>query len=179
MFLKLKEQYSIKDYSTRGLQMSYGNVVDGEFKGIEYHHADTLSVDRIYDVIPYKYRQHFCLTLMKVNTAIPPHTDSGIKTAINFYLNTNNCLTQYYQPNDAARSSQVENQSDGYIYDETKLVRTDSFLAEPTDAYVLDVTVPHSVIPLGDIKSRTAFSLTTAKFSFLEVLIMLRQTGAV
>ena len=178
MFAKLKNQYSIKDYSTRGLQMSYGNEVDGEFKGIEYHYADTLSADKIYEVIPYKYRQDFALHLMRINCAVPPHTDSGITASINFYLNTNNCLTQYYKPNEHAARRQITNQVEGFIFDECELTKTDSFLAEPTDAWLLDVSLPHSVIPLGEMKSRTAFTLATSKHSFNEVIEMLKTTGA-
>jgi len=113
-------------------------------------------------MIPKKYHKDFSITIMKVNAEIPPHTDSGIKSTINFYIQTGNCLTQFYKlATDKPKTKQVKNQSDGVIYNEDDLMRTTSFMAEPGDAWLLDVTVPHSVKPGGNFKERLAIAMSS------------------
>ena len=97
---------------------------------------------------------------MRINTTIPPHTDSGIKSTINIYLKTDNCLTQFYKfKNDKPKTEQVENQTDGFIFDENDLEKTTSFIAKPNEAWLLDVSLPHSVVPQGQFEDRMAVAI--------------------
>jgi len=131
-------------------------------KGIGYYHVDLAKKNELMNLIPKKYHDNFSITMMKVNTEIPPHTDSGIKSTINFYIETGNCLTQFYKlTTDKPKTKQVQNQSDGMIYNEDDLARTTSFVAEPGEAWLLDVTVPHSVKPGGNFKERLAIAMSS------------------
>jgi len=158
MFLKLKNNFDIGKYTLQKEQMFFGE----KGKGIGYYHVDLPKKDELMSLIPKKYHKDFSITMMKVNAEIPPHTDSGIKSTINFYIETGNCLTQFYKlSTDKPKTKQVKNQSDGVIYNEDDLTRTTSFMAEPGEAWLLDVTVPHSVKPGGNFKERLAVAMSS------------------
>jgi hypothetical protein len=53
-----------------------------------------------------------------------------------------------------------------------------SFIAQPSEAYLLDVRVPHNVEPLGgEAKLRKAFSLRSKIHDYGQVYEMLQETG--
>ena len=52
-----------------------------------------------------------------------------------------------------------------------------SFVAQPGEAYMLDVRIPHNVEPLGEAKLRKAFALRTKLYDYGEVYEMLKETG--
>jgi len=157
-FCKLKNTFDIGKYTIEKEQMFFGE----KGKGIGYYHVDLAKKNELMNLIPKKYHDNFSITMMKVNTEIPPHTDSGIKSTINFYIETGNCLTQFYKlTTDKPKTKQVQNQSDGMIYNEDDLARTTSFVAEPGEAWLLDVTVPHSVKPGGNFKERLAIAMSS------------------
>ena len=157
-FCKLKNSFDIGEYTIQKEQMFFGE----NGKGIGYYHVDLPKKDELMGLIPKKYHKDFSITMMRVNKEIPPHTDSGIKCTINFYIETDNCLTQFYKINtDKPKKNQVSNQSDGFVYDENDLMRTTSFTAEPGEAWLLDVTIPHSVKPSGIFKERLAIAMSS------------------
>jgi hypothetical protein len=156
--------------------MKYGETVNGEFKGIEYLLIDTVA-EELWSVIPKKERVNFFMTMMRVNTAIPPHTDSGIQSTINFYIRTDNCLTQFYKlKTNSPKTRQVNNQTDGHIFDINELDVVDAFVAEPNSAWLLDVTQPHAVIPQDKFTERAAIVLSS-KLAYEQVADLLRITG--
>jgi hypothetical protein len=115
---------------------------------------------------------------MEINTMIPPHTDSGIKAAINVYLQTEDCVTQFYDiASENANTYQLTTQTNGVIYEEADLVKSASFIAKPGEIWVLDVTKPHSVKPQGDIKKRVAVTLATDAYDFDQVCDLLKERG--
>lgn len=115
---------------------------------------------------------------MKINTEIPPHTDSGIKFTINCYLQTDNCLTQFYKLNsDNPKLTKLPTQTNGRIYDEADLIKTNSFIAKPNEVWVLDVSQPHGVFPLGEFKERVAITLSSMIYNYNDVCNMLYETG--
>jgi len=157
-FCKLKNTFDIGKYTIQKEQMFFGE----KGKGIGYYHVDLAKKNELMNLIPKKYHDNFSITMMKVNTEIPPHTDSGIKSTINFYIETGNCLTQFYNlTTDKQKTKQMQNQPDGMIYNEDDLARTTSFVAEPGEAWLLDVTVPHSVKPGGNFKERLAIAMSS------------------
>ena len=175
-FQQLKHSFATPDYTIFGSQMRYGETVNGEFKGIEYLLIDTVA-EELWQVIPEDQRDNFFMTMMQVNTAIPPHTDSGIQSTINFYIRTDNCLTQFYRvKTDSPRIKQVDNQTDGHIFDLEDLEPTESFIAEPGTAWLLDITKPHAVIPLGEFSERQAIVLSS-KLPYSQVAALLKITG--
>jgi hypothetical protein len=100
-------------------------------------------------------------------------------TTINFYINTSNCLTQFYSlKTDTPRTHQIENQTDGHLFSIHDLNVEDSFVASPGEVWLLDVTKPHSVQPLqaGPV-DRVALVLQSRKFNFKETVAMLQATG--
>jgi len=52
-----------------------------------------------------------------------------------------------------------------------------SFIANQYDAWVLDVSQPHSVKPIGDITERLGLSLATNTYNYDDVCNMLHETG--
>lgn len=42
------------------------------------------------------------MQLMEVNSYIPPHTDSDTLAVINFYIDTADCITKFYDVKDGA-----------------------------------------------------------------------------
>lgn len=174
MFQKLNKNFEPIIYAvTHGLKTFTGQ--DGQ--GIDYKKIWSPEQDTLLDVIPERYRADFHLTIMKINTRIPPHTDTEIVTTINFYIDTDNCRTVFYRAKPNARTFQIANQTDGYIFNEEDLEELDSFVAEPTEAWVLDVKQVHSVEPQGELKLRRAVTLGTRDHNYEAVCEMLRETG--
>jgi hypothetical protein len=157
-FCKLKNSFDVGEYTILKEQIFFG----AEGKGIGYYEIDLVERSNLLSIIPKEYHAEFSITLMAVNTEIPPHTDSGIKSTINFYIKTDDCLTQFYALNKGQpKTIQVENQSDGVIYDEKDLIKTNAFTAKPSEAWLLDVTVPHSVKPGNNFKDRFAIAMSS------------------
>ena len=162
MFCKLKDDFKIDDYQIMEERMSFKDMIDGQLKGISYHRVSSNKESEIMAMIPTEYQQYFDLNLMYVDVAIPPHTDSGIKSTINFYIKTDDCLTQFYEFNtNSPKTRQVDNQSDGFLFNENDLIKTDSFVAKPNEVWLLDVSKPHSVQPQTKFNSRLAIALSS------------------
>jgi len=170
MFAKLKVNLGKLEYSQLDKQIDYGNV-------ISYFNVALPKLDEVMGVIPEKYRSAFSMSVMKINAGVPAHTDSGIKTTINFYVKTPPCKTQFYRTPVEPTTYQILNQTNGVLFDEKDLEATGSFVAEEGDVWVLDVTKPHSVQPLEDLEERVAVTLATNTYYFDEVCSMLNDTG--
>lgn len=176
-FKKLNTKFTANDYDVLNSRIKFGDYVEGEFKGIEYFNIDYDNRNSLFGLIPEKYRENFCLTLMKINTIVPPHTDTGINVTINFYLQTDDCITQFYRFKNNPNKRQVMNQIDGFIFEESDLEKTGNFIAEKYDVYVLDVSQPHSVYSIGELKERLGLSLATNTYTYEQVCNMLIETG--
>ena len=172
-FKKLKSSFFPKHYDILNSRIKFGETINDEFRGIEYFDI-SFDTKNLLKVIPSNYRQDFCVTLMKINTEVPPHTDSGIKVTLNYYYETGDCVTTFYKFKDASKKYQIENQTDGFIYDEKYLEETGAFQAKPYEAWILDVSQPHSVKGVGN---RVAISLATNTYSYEQVCNMLIETG--
>lgn len=168
MFRILKKQFSNLDYTQRGKQISYGDV-------ITYYDAE-LAGGGVWFTIPLRYRSDFHLSLLKISGAVPPHTDSQVKTSINFYIEPGDYRTTFYTPEPKAVKRQIENQTNGYIFSQEELANRGSFIAKPGDAYLLGIDRVHDVQGSGE---RTLICLGTDKYDFYEVLHMLVETGNV
>jgi hypothetical protein len=178
MFQKLNKQFKITGYKSLTEQVTFGNMVDGKFKGIKYLNVDCQDYKSVIEYIPVRYRNMFCVSLMEINTEIPPHTDCDLVT-INFYVETDNCVTEFFTfKNSDPKKHRIDNQTGhGFIYNKEDLLINGNYIAEPGDVYILDVTKPHSVIPLNQIKNRVAITLSTATYDYNAVCDMLRETG--
>lgn len=168
MFRILKKQFSNLDYTQGGKQISFGDV-------ISYYDAE-LAGGGVWFTIPLRYRSDFHLSLLKISGAVPPHTDSQVKTSINFYIEPGDYRTTFYTPEPKAVKRQIENQTNGYIFSQEDLANRGSFIAKPGDAYLLGIDRVHDVQGSGE---RTLICLGTDKYDFYEVLHMLVETGNV
>lgn len=180
MFAKSTKQINIKDYKLLGIHSQFGMVIDGNFKGVRYNVTEPYEFREFLDLIPKRYQSDFYLSVMVINHEIPPHTDSGIRAVVNLYLETGNCSTVFYDiASDAPKLTQVDNQTNGHIYDVSDLHERGFFVALSGETWVLDVTRPHSVIPRGKMGNRIVASLTTNSHDFNDVILMLRETGSI
>jgi hypothetical protein len=168
MFRILKHPFKNLEYTQGGQQTSYGDV-------IKYYDAQ-LAGDDVFSTIPTRYRKDFCLSLLKITGSVPPHTDSEVKTSINFYIEPGDYRTTFYTPEPKAVKRQIENQTNGYIFQHSELANRGSFVAKPGDAYLLGIDRVHDVQGSGE---RTLLCLGTDKHDFYKVLHMLVETGNV
>jgi len=166
VFRILKKQFNNLDYTQGDKQISYGDV-------ISYYDAE-LAGGGVFYTIPLRFRADFCLSLLKISGPVPPHTDSEVKTSINFYIEPGNYTTTFYTPEPKAVKRQIENQTNGYIFQQHELANRGSFKARPGDAYLLGVDRVHDVQGSGE---RTLLCLATDKHDLYEVLHMLVETG--
>jgi hypothetical protein len=169
MFERLNQKFCNLDYNELDEQISYGGM-------ISYNHIEIKKGGVLY-TLPMKYRQDFTVSLMKINDAVPPHTDSEIKCTINFYIKPELCITKFYRPFKETESYQVPNQTNGKVYNKKDLICIGNFIAQPGDAWLLDVTQIHAVVPVFPIKERLAISVCTDKHTYEEVKQMLHETG--
>jgi hypothetical protein len=177
-FAKLKNEFNLSEYEKIKDVVNYGVDYVEEFKGIDYCKVKIPNMYDVYKIIPQQHRKMFGLNLMRINSKVPAHTDSIIKTCINFYIKTEPCITYFHEPIvEQPRMHQINNQSDGHMFNEDDLKRVADFIAKPNEAWILDVKKPHSVVPLFGISERRAFTLATNHFTFDEVCDMLKETG--
>jgi hypothetical protein len=177
MFCKLNTTFEKPLYIvTEGLKTFTGIDEDGEKKGIDYKKIWSPDAEKLLSVIPTRYWDDFHLTVMTINRAIPPHTDTEIITTINFYIETGGARTVFYDPAvDNPRTVQIENQTDGYIYYLEDLKEVGSFIAKDLEVWCLDVKKIHAVE--GNVSLRKAITLGTFKHKYEDVVEMFKETG--
>jgi len=178
-FVKLKTKIVIDQYETNHLHTSYGHTILGQFQGIQYFKTESIS-QSLLNVIPERYRADFAMLTMRINTKVPPHTDSGIFTTINVYVKPDACTTKFYKIKDEnnVRYKKLKNQTNGSIFDILSLDFIDEFKAEPNEVFLLDVTKPHAVVSgTGIYNERIAVCLQSDKHKFDAVKEMLEETG--
>lgn len=175
MFHKLNKTFKEPLYVVTD---SLKDFVSDDKKGIDYKMIWSPEAKEIYSVIPKRYWNDFHLTLMTINRDIPPHTDTGIITSINFYIESGgNPKTVFYEPAvDKPRTTQVNNQTDGYIFFKEDLKEVGSFVTKDFDIWVLDVKKIHSVE--GNVSLRKAVTLGTFCHKYDDVIEMLKETGS-
>ena len=173
-FKKLNLPFNLPKIKVAEIARWYGIKLENEFRGIWYNNIEDEENCSLKACIPKEHRDLFNLHLMQINSIIFPHTDSNGSCAINFYMHTNKCITQFYEPKENSKAKKIKNQTDGNVYELSDLDMGPSFMAQPGDVYLLNVSKPHSVSPPTDEATlRTAFCLSTNKFTFSEVAKML------
>ena len=180
-FAKIKNPIGECTFIEGEVYKEYGRPNDdGIFKGLRYSKMYDIS-ENIYDLIPIRYRSKFYPPLlMRINSNVPPHTDSGVITSINWYLSPSKCATTFYsfKTNQNVISHKIENQTNGSIFDKSCLDIIGHFVAEPNDIWLLNVGQPHGVESLlPKLEIRTAIVWQTNEFSFNDVVDMLIETG--
>jgi hypothetical protein len=168
MFRKLKSKSKF-DYEIGKKQISYGDVIN--------YYDVVLKAGDALQVIPERYRKDFCLSFMQIAGEVPPHTDSEIKVTINFYVDPGSYMTKFFRVKEGATIHQIENQTNGVLFDKKDLTHCGTFIANEGDAWLLDVTYPHAVEAIKGVTRRSAICLATDKYSYDEVEKMLWETG--
>lgn len=159
-----------------GLVTFTGLDENGDTKGIFYNKIWTPEPENYFKIIPERYRKDFHLNIMAINHAIPPHTDTEIITTINFYFETGGAKTVFYDViTNNPKTTQIENQTDGFIYYEEDLKEVSSFVAKDHEVWVLDVKKVHSVV--GNVKMRKAITLGTKIHNYENVVNMIKENG--
>lgn len=174
-FYKLKNKFSISMFDVKEETIYYGIKIGKKVVGLQYCNVEVPEKDFLLNVIPERYRKEAVLLSMGSNSYIPPHTDSMIKATINFYLRPDNCQTSFYKFKNTTEGFKKSNQTDGSMYNLSDLKLEDSFIAETGDAYLLDVSKPHSVKPLGRAADRFSLCLQFVDYNFENVLNMLKE----
>jgi hypothetical protein len=170
--LKIAEDFHISSFEKDELKISYGLEVDGIWKGIKYFKLKEIDEVKVRSLLPESVRNEFDIFVMEINNKIPPHTDSGILSTINIYLETEPCSTQFYRYNQDHEVMQIDNQTNGKLFRIKNLIPEDSFIANTNEVWLLDVSKPHSVFPVDENQKnikRIAICLQSSKYSFSDV----------
>ena len=115
---------------------------------------------------------------MEISGNIPPHTDSKILSTINIYLKSDNCKTTFYEiVTNTPRTTQVKNQTNGKLFDLASLKPLGEFVATNNEAWLLDVSIPHSVTSTESSINRIAVCLQSTKHDVSKVKEMLVETN--
>jgi len=177
MFCRVGVEFDKPIYSIDGGLVTFTGIDEnGETKGIFYNKIWTPDEENYFKIIPERYRKDFHLNIMAINHAIPPHTDTEIITTVNFYFETGGARTIFYDViTDNPRKTQIENQTDGFIFYEEDLKEVSSFVAKDHEVWVLDVKKVHSVV--GDVTMRKAITLGTKVHSYESVVSMIKENG--
>jgi hypothetical protein len=170
-FKKLNLNFTPPEFQLGEREMEYGLDIDNEFHGIWYSGIKNDNDFELKEHIPKKYRNQFTVQLMEINYYILPHTDSGVKSVVNFYIETDECLTRFYEVKEGAQPFKINNQTDGCVYRIEDLELGPSFIAKPGDVYILDVSKVHGVIPLTEEKvKRKALCLSSSELNFKQLV---------
>ena len=173
-FVKLNKKFDASNFTETTLINEY--AING--KGIGFYNIDNYNKDLMLSVIPERYRNEFFIREMKINYNIPPHTDSYVYATINFYVKAIDCQTNFFNKADASLGVKMTTQTTGRTFKEDDLELTGSFIAESGDAWLLDVSSPHSVKNLGTSPvDRIALVLQSSNYTFNQVYAMLQETG--
>lgn len=173
-FIKLNKKFDVSSFTETSLINEY--AING--KGIGFYNIDNYNRDLMLSVIPERFRKDFFAREMKINYNIPPHTDSYVYATINFYVKAVDCQTNFFKKVDASLGDKMTTQTTGRTFSEEKLEHTGSFVAESGDAWLLDVSSPHSVKNLSTgVVDRVALVLQSSNYNFEQVYAMLQETG--
>jgi hypothetical protein len=164
------------DIKTLSISHRYGVLINNEFKGITYYNLPNVYADIITSaiIIP-KFHSKFKIYLMVINVDdAVPHTDDKITAVINYYIETANATTHFWEKDEKTISSKLACQDKASIYDEKTLKHVASFSAAQNDIYALNVKKIHSVkTPIQ--QNRIAFCLQTDQIPFNKLKKSIKQ----
>ncbi len=170
-FHKLNEKFVIDYYNKKNKQIEYGMDSPIGFKGMQYWDVHTTNDEDLLQVIPRNYRDECKFSLMEVNHEIPAHSYGEGEVVIDFYIATDQCITQFYYP------IQDNTESEGAVFYDGYLKKGRRFMAKPGDAYLLDTSKPYAIIPTKPgIVNRRCLSLHIPSKTFAEAVEMLKST---
>lgn len=179
-FIKVKNlpfqdlKLPLLDLTKLELSHRYGVMLNNEFHGITYYNLQNVYKDVLMDaIIKPNHQSKFKLYLMVINVEDAlPHTDDNVFAVINYYIETGNATTHFWERDEKTMTAKLACQKNAQIYDEKTLMHRASFKAATNDIYILNVKKIHSV-KLADQNSnssiRIAFCFQTNEIPFAKV----------
>jgi len=150
----------------------YGIMVDNQFVGVRYYDVEeSIEKKLLKTFIHPQSRKHFHLSLMIINHHdIPPHIDNDLNVVINYYLQTANATTKFWNPkNTQLNAVKIKNQVDGRLFIKEDLECMGNFKAETNDLWMLDVSKIHSVeSTCNDL--RIAYCFQSNKVTYSDII---------
>lgn len=141
MFKKLLDNVRI-DYQVLDQRIAFD--LDSQGRKIQYSNVTSQYLDRFLSKLGDRAR-HFHTSFVNIEATVPPHTDIVDQVNINFYIETGDYRTTFYQStNNSARFTYADH-GDGHAYRMEDLEPMASFIAQPGDVYVLNGKVIHGV----------------------------------
>jgi len=132
---------------------------EGADRGIRYWSIQ--QSHPLWQIIRPDRRHRWSMSLMTINSSIPPHTDSGARTVVNCYGETADAVTRFHsQRQQTLTQRQVRNQTTGHLYDPRELMITAEFTAQAGEMWMLAVDQIHSVTTQNP-EERWAICLST------------------
>ena len=77
---------------------------------------------------------------------LDPHIDHGATVVANFYFDSNDSITTFYEPTENTLSRAYGDMKSGGIFDINTLTAVESFQAKDGESYILDVSKIHGVM---------------------------------
>lgn len=144
------------------IHTEFGIYDNGQFYGIRYYTIDENLIHHLKKrVLPDHLYDKFDVLLMFISyDTILPHTDSDIKTVINYYIKTSDAVTHFWKlksDKEDVNTLQITNQTDGAIYPYEKLEHIYQFQAKDNDLWLLNVKQIHSVSDANDTRLAYCF----------------------
>lgn len=180
MFCKLNVEKQLPLTEPKELLWQFGKKKIGIFWGMSYFKIEDQIDQEIRSILPQKYHEYFETSIFKINIPyIPVHIDNEIITSINFYVQTVGAKTHFYKHKDLnVDIEKLPNHSDGCLYKEENMERTDTFIAKPGEIWLLNVKVPHSVRSMT-FRKRIAYCLQSRHINYEETKQILQENGLV
>jgi hypothetical protein len=76
---------------------------------------------------------------------LDPHIDHSATTVANFYFDSNDSITTFYETTEQTTSKTYDNMKSGGIFDVNTLTAVESFQAKDGESYILNVSKIHGV----------------------------------
>lgn len=121
-----------------------------------------------------EYSKYFYSSFVIIETNVPPHTDIVDKVSVNFYIETGDYQTTFYNSKDGSSKLTYADHGDGHVYNINELEEIDSFVANPGDVYLLNGKVIHGVNSTNENKlPRKFLQISTNELEYEQVLNIL------
>jgi hypothetical protein len=180
-FLKLDKKHNFKNSSfiVKDEVVRYGVEHNGKFYGIKYFEVDWQDQVSPLNFFPESIRNLLRIRYMMINHSVVPHTDSQIDMTVNFYMNTTDEETNFYEPLvKDPKIMKLQNQTNGSVFDIEQLEKKCSFTAKEDEIFLLNVGKIHSVMkndtvsPLPSL--RQAIVVNSLSLSYKEMINYLK-----
>ena len=189
-FIKLKDQFffteeDVKEVGTPSISNDAIRIFPIDL--------DNAKLQQIYNLMPVHARHLLTISGVKITGQLPPHIDDA-KTSILVYVSTEGVRTQFYKLKTSNPKILHESTLSGSTasteiskiaykpetYSWADLSKDDSYVANNYDAYCMNGTSIHTIIPgITREINRTFILVTFANTSFDSVVSLLKETNSI